>query len=103
MFSGRRQPSRGGTSRMMREYHVRIYQRFGVKFPRAYSARAALSRLRRQHVPCTPDGCRLAPTPESAGSGQGQKRSEAVVCYLAFVVEARLLKVIAESFCPLLL
>src|SRR5258707_1619038 len=32
-FSGRRQPSRGGTSRMMREYHVRICERLGVKFP----------------------------------------------------------------------
>src|SRR5712672_3816687 len=28
-FSGRRQPSRGGTSRMMREYHVRICERLG--------------------------------------------------------------------------
>jgi hypothetical protein len=33
MFSGRRQPSRGGTSRMMREYHVRICEGLGVKFP----------------------------------------------------------------------
>src|SRR6266481_2992807 len=32
-FSGRRQPSRGGTSRMMREYHVRICEGLGVKFP----------------------------------------------------------------------
>ena len=32
-FSGRRQPSRGGTSRMMREYQVRICERLGVKFP----------------------------------------------------------------------
>jgi hypothetical protein len=32
-FSGRRQLSRGGTSRMMREYHVRICERLGVKFP----------------------------------------------------------------------
>ena len=32
-FSGRRQPSRGDTSRMMREYHVRICERLGVKFP----------------------------------------------------------------------
>ena len=30
--SGRRQPSRGGTSRMMREYQVRICERLGVKF-----------------------------------------------------------------------
>ena len=33
MFSGRRQPSRGGTSRMMREYQVRICERLGVQFP----------------------------------------------------------------------
>ena len=32
-FNGRRQPSCGGTSRMMREYHVRICERLGVKFP----------------------------------------------------------------------
>ena len=30
---GRRQPSRGNTSRMMREYQVRICERLGVKFP----------------------------------------------------------------------
>jgi hypothetical protein len=33
MFNGRRQPSRGGTSRMMREYPVRFCERLGVKFP----------------------------------------------------------------------
>src|SRR6266581_4764679 len=32
-FSGSRQPSRGGTSRMMREYQVRICERLGVKLP----------------------------------------------------------------------
>jgi len=32
-ISGRRQPSCDGTSRMMREYHVRICERLGVKFP----------------------------------------------------------------------
>ena len=32
MFNGRRQPSHGGTSRMMREYQVRICERLGVKF-----------------------------------------------------------------------
>ena len=31
-FNGRRQPSRGGTSRMMREYQVRICERLEVKF-----------------------------------------------------------------------
>ena len=33
MFSGRRQPSCDDTSRMMREYQVRICERLGVKFP----------------------------------------------------------------------
>ena len=32
-LDGRRQPSRGGTSRMMREYQVRFCERLGVKFP----------------------------------------------------------------------
>src|SRR5205807_7814629 len=32
-YNGRRQPSRGGTSRMMREYPVRICEGLGVKFP----------------------------------------------------------------------
>src|SRR4029079_16584261 len=33
LFSGRRQPSCDGTSRMMREYPVRICEGLGVKFP----------------------------------------------------------------------
>ena len=33
MFNGRRQPSCDGTSRMMREYPVRICEGLGVKFP----------------------------------------------------------------------
>src|SRR5262252_519884 len=33
VINGRRRPSLGGTSRMMREYHVRICERLGVKFP----------------------------------------------------------------------
>jgi len=33
MFNGRRQPSRGGTSRMTRECQVRICERLGVRFP----------------------------------------------------------------------
>src|SRR6266511_2590963 len=32
-LNGRRQPSNGGTSRMMREYQVRICEGLGVKFP----------------------------------------------------------------------
>ena len=33
MHNGRRQPSCGGTSRMMREYQVRICERLRVKCP----------------------------------------------------------------------
>src|ERR1700674_3448216 len=33
IFNGRRQPSSGGTSRMMREYQVRICEGLGVKIP----------------------------------------------------------------------
>src|SRR6516164_7099700 len=33
MINGRRQPSRGGMSRMTRECQVRICERLGVKFP----------------------------------------------------------------------
>ena len=33
MFNGRRQPSRGGTSRMTRECQVRFCERLGVQFP----------------------------------------------------------------------
>jgi len=32
-FNGRRQPSRGGTSRISREAYVQICERLGVKFP----------------------------------------------------------------------
>ncbi len=33
MINGGRQPSRGGTSRMNREVHVRFCEGLGVKFP----------------------------------------------------------------------
>ena len=33
LLNGRRQPSRDGTSRMMREYHVRFCEGLGVNFP----------------------------------------------------------------------
>jgi hypothetical protein len=46
MFNGRRQPSRGGTSRMMREYQVRICERLGVKFPGPTRQNRTLKRLR---------------------------------------------------------
>src|SRR5260370_35648851 len=49
IINGRRQPSLSGTSRMMREYHVRICEGLGVKFPgstrhqRQANAAAAMS------------------------------------------------------------
>src|SRR6516162_9453824 len=49
MINGRRQPSCGGTSRMMREYQVRFCERLGVKFPgptRHVSRRLVLYQLR---------------------------------------------------------
>ncbi len=48
MFNGRRQPSRGGTSRMMREYQVRICERLGVKFPEP-------TRQKRHYLRCPRD------------------------------------------------
>ena len=44
MFNERRQPSRGGTSRMMREYQVRSCERLGVKFPGPTRQKSALPR-----------------------------------------------------------
>jgi len=41
-FSGRRQPSRGGTSRMNREVHIRICERLWVKFPERTRQESAL-------------------------------------------------------------
>jgi hypothetical protein len=57
MFNGRRQPSRGGTSRMMREYQVRFCERLGVKFP------AGPTRLNPPFLRASPlaDGWCLAP------------------------------------------
>jgi hypothetical protein len=48
MFNGRRQPSRGGTSRMTRECQVRIFERLGARRPRPeqHSREASATRLR---------------------------------------------------------
>jgi hypothetical protein len=59
MFSGRRQPSSGGTSRMMREYHVRICERLGVKFPGPTRHGLPLRR-HSQHARCTLESGRLS-------------------------------------------
>ena len=41
IINGRRQPSHGGTSRMMREYHVRICEGLGVQLPGSTRRRRA--------------------------------------------------------------
>jgi hypothetical protein len=46
MFNGRRQPSRGGTSRMTRECQVRFCERLGVKFPGPTRPNAKCSNVR---------------------------------------------------------
>ena len=61
MFNGRRQPSRGGTSRMMREYQVRFCERLGVKFP-------GPTRQSR-HFGCAPVTSGSHPTPDMALHG----------------------------------
>ena len=53
MFNGRRQPSCGGTSRMMREYQVRICERLGVKFPGPTRPLAAHSRAKSSACPAS--------------------------------------------------
>src|ERR1019366_178213 len=65
-FNGRRQPSIDGTSRMMREYQVRICERLGVKFlgPTRQSRRLTLRRLlpvfpgKQTFSAATPAGCK---------------------------------------------
>src|SRR5215831_12121283 len=68
IINGRRQPSLGGTSRMMREYHVRICEGLGVKFPgstrhfRPCHSIAANGRL-------SPDCVRAGRLPATEGTG----------------------------------
>ena len=51
MFNGRRQPSCDGTSRMMREYQVRICEGLGVKFPGpTRHSRPGRARIRSSYV-----------------------------------------------------
>jgi hypothetical protein len=65
MFSGRRQPSRDGTSRMTRECHVRICERLGVKFPGPT----------RQSLPKSVARATSAFTPKAAGAPDVAARS----------------------------
>jgi hypothetical protein len=52
MSNGRRQPSRGGTSRMTRECQVRFCERLGVKFP-GPTRQVRAKKLRRGCVRCS--------------------------------------------------
>ena len=75
MINGRRQPSRGGTSRMTREYQVRFCEGLGVKFPgptrqkQTSSLTEAMSALPRKQTlsdttgECAPDSGQFAPLP----------------------------------------
>src|SRR5215510_12246451 len=56
-FNGRRQPSRGGTSRISREAYVRFCERLGVKFPGPTRQRSAFGE-RSSNVRITPKSCR---------------------------------------------
>src|SRR5262249_31367605 len=64
IINGRRQPSLGGRSRMMREYHVRICEGLGVKFPGSTRQGRPLQ-LPSAHDRCTSDSRRFA-APASA-------------------------------------
>ncbi len=61
LFSGRRQPSCDGMSRMMREYHVRFCEGLGVKFPGPTRHKQTLRPCRR-YVCFTPDSRHSSPT-----------------------------------------
>ena len=77
MFNGRRQPSRGGTSRMTRECQVRICEGLGVKFPgpTRHSRRfgnigvgllTLQKRRNSRHSGSSPSGPRLCENPASS-------------------------------------
>ncbi len=56
LFSGRRQPSCDGMSRMMREYHVGFCEGLGVKFPGPTRHKQTCGRPElRSALPPTPD------------------------------------------------
>src|ERR1700693_5712400 len=54
-FSGRRQPSCDGTSRMMREYQVRFCEGLGVKFPGSTRPVLRVTRVQTAMRNCTRD------------------------------------------------
>src|SRR5439155_22002900 len=56
-YNGRRQPSRGGTSRMMREYPVRICEGLGVEFPGPTRQARKINSVQGS-VGCPQDSCR---------------------------------------------
>ena len=59
--NGRRQPSRDGTSRMMREYQVRICEGLGVKFPGPTRQKRRGRQLRRPRNDTVPPWAALFP------------------------------------------
>jgi hypothetical protein len=104
MSNGRRQPSRGGTSRMTRECQVRICERLGVKFPgptrqnaksRSQSCMSASRRSRHWSHPLA----KLVAVPQMA-----ERQCEAVNRIVSgeriFLVELRGLPRISEAVAP---
>jgi hypothetical protein len=76
MFSGRRQPSCDGTSRMMRECQVRICERLGVKFP-GPTRHSRPRRTKPHHDPCPlrpESGQSFGFTPAASSLGEGGHR-----------------------------
>ena len=73
MFSGRRQPSYGGTSRMTRECQVRICERLGVKFPGSTRPGCVKSRKFNLRVELPSRFCRL-----KTNSASKQRREKAI-------------------------
>ena len=68
MFNERRQPSRGGTSRMTRECQVRFCEGLGVKFPGPTRQSRRLDNvLGMSASPPTPD---VSPQPSERRDGQ---------------------------------
>src|SRR5436190_24120649 len=71
-FNGRRQPSRGGTSRMMREYQVRFCERLGVKFPGPTRQTATKTETPLCQLPPAADYHCIGSRPSSATTGREQ-------------------------------
>ena len=89
IINGRRQPSHGGTSRMMREYHVRICEGPGVQLPgstrRCADRRAGTLGSRQTHE----FSCSVARGPQPPRGGRRcQEPLDATLATLADALEA---------------